>query len=393
MKTLWAYGALPAGLLVLTLGFAAGCSSTDSLTSCDIQAKVDALGTAATELDAAAASMRVKLATACSKISGGTFSGSTATDDDVTTNCDKASADIKAKFKAAGSVTVNVVPGKCEVDASAQLNCEAKCDVSGKCDPGMLDITARCDPGDLSVVCSGECSGTLECEASASAAVSCEGSCNGSCEGSCEGTCAGDCDGTCTVKDADGKCAGECKGTCKGTCGVTCSGKCQGSCTAEASADAKCEGTARCKGECSVKGTAPKCEGELKAVPPSCDIDADCEAGCSGQASLKAECTPPQVVISVDGDIDAEFLANVQENLPVVLQVGAQAELAANAAGDVGEATGKLVAEIAKLPACVAKVGADLTAKLSGSVKAAASVSVSVMASASVSGSATAGSK
>lgn len=380
MKTLWAVKALPAAALALSVGLSApGCSDATKLGDCDLQAKIDALGAASADLATVAGSMSGKLAVACAKIAGHTAPTSP-TDDDVTTECDAASAAIEANLTA--SATITIVPGKCEVAAQAQLNCEASCQVDASCMGG--ELTARCDPGDLSVECSGSCEGTLTCEASASASVECEGSCNGTCSGTCEGTCNGTCDGTCSAMDGNGKCAGTCSGTCEGTCSASCKGSCEGSCKYDANATVECDATARCQGMCSVTGTAPKCEAELK--PPTCEVDADCQAGCSGQASLKAECTPPTVVI--EGVADADFAATLTANLPVVLEVAAQGELVVKAAGGVVTAAGHLVAEIPSAPTCVAQFTGKLKAQIEGAVEASASVNVSVMASAKVSGSA-----
>lgn len=382
MKTLWALRALPAGALALTLGTAAGCSGTDSLSDCDLQAKLDAIGTASGDLVTVAGSMRGKLAVACAAIAGDT-APATPTDDDVTELCNAASLEIEANLTA--SATVTFVPGKCEIAAQAQLNCEANCQVDASCEGG--DIKARCTEGQLSVECKGECTGELSCEASGSASVKCEGACNGTCSGTCEGTCNGTCEGTCSAMDAEGNCVGTCTGTCEGTCSASCTGTCKGSCEYDAMAEVTCDGSARCKGSCSVEGTAPKCEAEL--VEPTCDVDADCQAGCSGQAKIKAECTPPTVVIA--GVADADFAATLTAHLPVVVEVGEQGKLVVTATTDLLEATGNLVGEIPTYPTCVAKFTGRLKTQIEGAVEASASVSVSVMASASVSGSASGG--
>lgn len=384
MKTLWAVKALPAGLLALAIGATAGCSSSDSDGGCDLSAKIDALGAASTKLNTMAASMRVKLATACAQIAGNDFSGSTATDEDVSAQCGDAQAAIKANVK--GSITVDIVEGKCEVDAQAQLDCSAKCDVDASCQPGKIDAEVTCEAGKLSVECSGECSGTVTCEASGSASVKCEGACNGSCTGTCEGTCNGKCDGTCTAMDSEGNCTGKCDGTCTGTCSASCSGTCQGSCEYNADAKVECNAEARCQGTCTGEATAPRCEGEVKALPPTCHADADCEAGCRGQASFDAKCTPPTVVIS--GDVDADFAATLTANLPVVLDVMKQGEIVVNTAEDVASATGNLIAEIPSAPLCAAKVAGNVTTSLKASAEAAVSVSASVNVSAMVSASA-----
>ncbi len=390
MKTLWAIRALPASALVLIMGLG-GCSDTaDSLANnCEFKAKIDAVGTAAGKLNATAAKMKFELTSACAKIAGDTppAEGTEVEDDDVTAACNAAKAAISAQVK--GNISLTYVPPRCEVNASAQLSCESKCTVDAKCDPGSVEV--RCDPGELSVACDGECSGSVECSASAGATVDCQGTCDATCTGSCGGTCNGECDGKCDaeIMNADGSasCAGKCDGECKGSCSASCEGTCSGTCSAAASAMAECKGEARCKGECKGTATAPKCEGTL--TEPSCEVDADCEAGCKGQANLNASCTKPQLII--DGDLDAEFAANLQDNLPVVIQIWSQAKLAADAAVELGDASVNLLADIPKAPTCVAAFTADLRAQLEGSVKAAASINVSVMASASVSGTASSG--
>jgi hypothetical protein len=383
MKSYWVVRALPASALVVAMGLATGCSAKDKLTDCDIGAKIDAFSDSINGLVTVSADMRMTLVTACSKITGGSFTKTEATDMDVKTACDKASAEIKANFS--GKASVELVPGKCEINAQAQLDCEGSCDVNATCDPGSIE--ARCTEGQLSVECKGECTGELTCEGSANLAVECEAQCNGTCSGSCSGTCNGTCSGTCDVKNADGSCAGKCTGTCEGSCSASCSGTCKGSCTYDANATATCDATARCKGTCSVEGTAPKCEAELRE--PSCEADADCQAACKGQASFKADCTPPTIVIK--GSVDADFAARVEANLPAIVEVSYQAELAAKAAGDVSSKGQAVLSAAADVPACALKVAGQIGGQFRAAADAALSVQASVTVSASVSGSATTG--
>lgn len=380
MKTSWALKALPFG--ALTLSLAAGCSGADKALDCEFETSIDSLGTASANLTAAAAAMRVDLATACSAIAGGSFAKSAATDEEVKTECDAANAKIKANLTA--SVKASVVPGKCVVKADAQFNCEAKCNAEIKCTPAEIDV--RCEEGKLSVECSGECTGTLSCEGSATVAANCEGECNGTCSGTCGGTCAGECDGECSTMSEDGKtCAGTCTGTCKGSCSASCEGTCEGSCTFAADAKVDCNATARCEGKCTGTAKAPQCEGTLR--PPECEKpDVDCNAGCKGQANLQAECTPPTVVI--EGTADADFAAAFEANMPKVLLVLEKGKLAGEAAVEVASACGNVAGKLSDAPACLTKLTGGVVARFEAAASAAVSVQASVSVSASVSTSA-----
>lgn len=368
----------PGALVALATAAAPGCSQAKDAVAgnCEIQATIDALGTAAGQLTTTADAMRLSLATACAKIAGDT-PPTNPTDDQVTSECQAASTAITAGLQ--GGVTLSVVPGECHVNAQAQLGCEASCTGNASCTPG--DVTVRCQPGDLSVECTGQCTGTLTCEGSASASVACDGKCDASCTGTCSGTCNGTCSGTCTVTNADGSCAGTCNGTCTGTCSATCNGTCSGSCVYDANASVTCNATARCQGTCSVQGTAPQCNGDLK--PPSCQVDADCEAGCKGQANLDAQCTPPQIVFN--GSVDATFAATLKENLPAILEVKSQLELAATSVQGIATGAGNVLANASA--GCAAAI-ANVRGQLEGVAQASATINVSVQASASVSTSA-----
>ncbi|MCB9584162.1 MAG: hypothetical protein H6718_02135 [Polyangiaceae bacterium] len=397
--------AAPALLVGLVIPLTGGCSS-DALdpTSCaaNLEAKVDALQGAADALVQVAGEMKVSVGVACKGIAmaGGEDPGADITaessDEDLQAVCGKAEAAITANLSAAGSVSLTIEGGKCEVAAEAQLNCEANCSVEGECTPGSIE--ARCDPGELSVSCEGECAGGATCEGSAEVAANCDGECSGNCvvevTGGCEGTCEGSCDGTCSAMDGQGNCAGTCEGTCTGTCSAPsgtarCTGQCTGECKLAADAKIECGAEVKCKGTCNGTATAPSCEANLE--PPECNLDADCQAGCEGQASLKAECTPPKVTFNFSGNVDANFVAALEANLPALLNVVAKGELAVKAAGDVAVKFGEVVVEVGKAAGCVAKFGASLAAKAEASVKASASVSVSVNASASASGKASSG--
>lgn len=383
MKTNWAVKALPATALAITL-FAPGCSSSDSDGSCEFTASVDSVTSAADALVKASADMQGKLYVACSKIAGmPEVEASAANDSNVQAACDAATAKIKAEFKA--GVKVDYVPGKCEVEAEAQLNCEAKCQADVMCQEPSIDV--RCEPGKLSVECSGECSGTLSCEGSASASVKCEGTCNGSCSGTCGGTCNGDCEGTCSAMDSEGKCAGTCTGTCKGACSAKCEGTCSGSCTYDANATVTCDAKARCEGMCTGEAKAPRCDGKID--PPKCEGNASCQGSCEGKAKFNAKCTPPTVAVT--GFADAEFTAVLSDNLPAVFAVGEQAVTVLEGANTLKNATATFVADLGSDLVCGAKYVGNVTSKLEASLKASVSVSVSVMASANVSGAATTG--
>jgi hypothetical protein len=115
-------------------------------------------------------------------------------------------------------------------------------------------------------------------------------------------------------------------------------------------------------------------------------MDADCQAGCEGQANLEAECTPPTVTI--EGDVDATFVATLQANFPAILQIAAEGKLAAEAAVDIAASAVKIAGNATA--SCAAAVAA-VAAQLEAAANASASVSASVSVSADVSGSASAG--
>jgi len=424
-------------VLMLTLPVAFGLSACDPasvLGECEdpmLGAQVEALSVASEALIEASGELKLELFTACNAIAedlGETpvtpAAANAPTDDELTDACDLASAQIDAAITAGASFELVYVPPRCEVNASAQLSCEANCDVSGECTPGSVDV--RCDPGELSVQCEGSCEASAYCEADVAFACEgvCEGSCEGGCEGSCSGTaecmggcegscegtamCEGTCDGTCSVDlDSEGNCMGECEGTCSaavscmgtcegtcavavecsGSCSATCSGMCTGSCQLDAAAS--CGAMASCRGGCDGTFTAPKCEGEL--MPPMCDVDVDCQAGCEGQASFEATCTKPELTVVAEASVSAELSATLTTNLPTIFQAGKKAALMLEAAGDVATATGNVVSAAAGELACIAAFGADAAAQVSAAASASVSVSVSFEASASVSGSAAGG--
>lgn len=278
--------------------------------------------------------------------------------------CDEANIGMDEVLKANAMIKFGLIVegGGCEANLKATADCNAKCDVSGKCTPAQLE--AKCEPGQLAGTCKAECSGS--CSAEAGATVMCNGTCGA--------TCNGDCAGTCAVKDANGKCAGRCDGKCNGTC--------SGRCEYDAGAKASCDGT--CKGECSVAFEAPHCEGKL--TPPECDLDADCEASCRSEVQAEAVCNPPVVRVEYDTGASADFVKLVealQVHLPRLIQnVGVRGEAtldAANTLVTVGQNLGDAITSSGKALVCT-------TLAASAAVNASVEVKVSVEASASVGG-------
>jgi hypothetical protein len=322
-------------------------------------------------------------------------------------------AEISANVE--GSLTVEAEPAKCQVDASATLEAQARCDASF-------------EPGSAMVACEGSCeveaSADVDCGAEAdlkctvtAPSVACEGECKGSCDvdvsagASCEGTCKGSCDGTCELMNAQGECQGKCDGMC------------MGSCETELTAEASCEGT--CNGECTVTNPEAGCEGGIRA---SCDAHADamvmCEGRCEGnfeppmasaecdasakaEAKLNVECTPPRLAVryelkaGLDAQAQAEFEAKIQNlvtlRLPKLMASVKKADLVLDAGGELSaSATGAVKGALKNFDAsgnlrvqfgllCAAgqldAVGSALggaTSQLEGSVSAAAKVTGAV---------------
>lgn len=370
------YAAAP--LLVLGLAspiIMAGCGDSEGPLggSCEVSlvAKAEALSAAVDGLIAVTGEIKANVGFACSSIAQDLGAmdapvipeGATDTsDDDIQAACSAASAAINAELEAGVEINVAISGGKCEVNAEAQLSCEASCDINGECTPGSVDV--RCEPGKLSGSCSAECSGSCEVQGGS---VDCAGGCSGTCEGMCN------VNGTSTA--VSGECAGTCEGSCSGTCEVV-------------APSATCSGT--CTGECSAEFEAPSCTGEIE--PPMCNLDADCQAGCDGQAKFEAQCTPPEIVLDIQGGASANLASTLEANLPILLQVATvQGPLVIDAAGEVATKFGDAAGAVTASLSCVAQLGADFAANVAGSVEASASVSVSVSASAEASGSATGG--
>ena len=375
----------------------------------EIAAKADAYHTTVEYLVDAAAEIRAELAVACFSIASDLGDDSVSypgdgrdiDDDTMAALCDAASGAIEAEIEAGGSVTVDSAPPRCQVDAGAQLDCEADCSMDPSCEGGTIE--ARCEPGELRVTCEGPCTGTLSCEGSPELAVPCQGSCasectgicEGTCSGACDGTCEGSCDGTCQAVGSNGECAGGCAGVCRGTCVGECSGTCVGICTGQcagsceytAAAEIECNEDATCKGGCDGMATAPRCEAELE--PPACDIDAECQAACDGQAKFLADCVPPAVAVT--GSSNAAFAATLEAHLPTLIAVMAKLELIGSAAADVAQGGQDVGGEITGSIGCAADYGAEFVAQLQAAAMASVSISVSVEADATVLGAASSG--
>lgn len=367
-KLTWGMGLLATVWLVG--GTACLENTPPGVCSANIVAEVESLTTAADSLMAAADGLKLDVATACYNIA--TDLGQTdlpavsaeMTDEDIETICTAALTAINAELDAGLTVDVLVQGGYCEIDAEAQLSCEAECQIEGECDPGSIET--RCDPGYLSVMCDGECQANAWCEGSVEVEANCTGECAGMCKGQCDAA---------DTPEEGLECAGLCEGTCTGECHIA------------ADANIDCGAEVRCRGGCSVEGRLPVCRTTIEE--PYCDVDADCNAGCQGQASFEATCHEPEVFVVVTGGINPEaFTATIEENLPalieafklyspiIVEQATATAEAAARVANAAGETT-----------LCNVLVAGDTALALAGAATASATISVSVSVSVDVSAS------
>lgn len=420
-------------MLALPVAFGLGaCDAKDVVGECDpdISVRVQAFLDTLEVVNTVAGGINADVFEACNNIAVGAgeeavdAAGAQPTGEEVRSACSAANLALKASLDAGVSITLAYAPPVCTIDAQASVDCNARCDVSGECTPGMVDI--ECMGGELSVSCEGTCEGEIYCDASVTAecGATCEGTCTGGCEGGCTGTaectgscegsctgtaeCMGACDGTCSVAlDQDGNCMGECDGTCSvavscmgeckgtcmaavectGSCDASCTGSCEGKCYVEAEAD--CGADVRCEGSCMGTATAPTCSGEV--VPPMCDIDAQCSAGCDAQASLEASCTEPEVTVAIDGSVDANLEAALVDNMPVILSIGAKGLLLAESAGDVLDTFGDVLGSAASQLACATEFGAEILTSAQASAQAAIDVNVSFQASVSVSACASSG--
>jgi hypothetical protein len=388
----------PAALALTGLSLS-GCGSDPlgDATSCNMSVELDNLTASVSALSDASARFEADLMVACNKIA--TADGGEA-GTDVGTACSAATVVIDAAFSGSAAAYIEVTPGYCSINAQAQFDCEAGCQIDGECDFSPGAIEARCEPGEFSVACEGSCEGSAYCEGSASASVTCEGSCQGSCEGSCTvemnagAVCDGVCNGTCEGTTGSG---GECEGTCTGSCELTgsaaasCSGSCEGSCKGRcemaAEASVECDAEVRCEGSCTGTASAPKCDAEVTPPSAECNLDADCQASCEGNASVDAECVAPTVTISAQAEISASLSAALEAQLPVILEIGANAEIMLKAAADVPDAFVSAANAALDFPGCIASYGASLVATAEASVDISVSVSASASASGEVAGS------
>ena len=287
------------------------------------------------------------------------------------------------KAAAGGTLTIDFVPPVCEASVSAKGSCQAKCDVSGKCD--LKANPPKCTGGSLSVACKGECTAkagaTLKCEGKCSA--ECKGSCTAQggvqCSGKCQGQCKGQAEGgTGTGIKADGTCDGTCEGTCEVTApGVTCTGSCNGECGGSCTGTA--EASVKCDGECKADYEPLKCEGGT--LEGGCQVDAKCDASCDASVSAKAECTPPAVTVSFSGAANIEAAGKLkavfEANLGVVLAFKARLEgMAKLTATIAGSADAVVDIKVACIPAVVSAAAIAVE-----NVGAAASASASIVTS------------
>jgi len=278
------------------------------------------------------------------------------------------------KAQANATLKIDFVPPRCEASISAKGGCQAKCDVSGKCD--LKANPPKCTGGSLEVACKGECT------AKAGVELKCEGSCSANCTGECtaEGgvRCAGECQGTCEGAggagtngvDAQGKCQGTCKGTCSVTApSVKCEGSCKGSCSASCTGSATA--SVKCDGECKADFEPLQCTGGK--LEGGCKVDAKCDASCDASVSAKAECTPPQITVTFSGAADVQaagkLKAAFEANLGVILAFKARLEGMATLAGTI-TASGDAIVDIkvACIPAVVA-AGFTAVENVTASVK------------------------
>jgi hypothetical protein len=273
-----------------------------------------------------------------------------------------ADADLEAQLMAQiqanveGSLTVEAEPARCAVDAQATLEAQARCD-------------AEFDPGSAMVKCEGRCeveaSAMVDCGASAELRCTvnppmgmCEGTCKGTCKAelsaaaACEGTCRGECSGECSayVRNTAGQaeCAGECTGMCQGSCEVElaaeaeCTGECRGECTFTPP-NGNCEGGIRAECE-AMAGAMVDCEGRCEGnfEPPM--AKAECQASAKADASINVECTPPRVVIDYElraganAEAQARFVAalkSLEVRLPALLAAIRRAELVGEAGAEI----------------------------------------------------------
>jgi hypothetical protein len=359
---------------------ASGCDeinqSAEATAQLSVDANVKAFAMASAELKAVAKNIKLEVKSACVDICNrlqvpDTWSvhgddDASISNDQGTGACDKASVEINAimaEVKATANFALVVTPAVCTVDTQVQAMCESSCHVDAACKPGEIDVVTRCDPAKLSVQCQGTCNASAVCEGTAEVAAQCDGTCSATCRGTCAGTCMTDA-GTAA---ADGTCNGKCKGTCKGTC--------TGECQVTAQSGISCGASASCRGGCTGTFTAPKCETELKALPPECHADATCQTSCSSQASSHVTCTKPTVVLMANVAASAKIpalKAAVEANFPrLIVAARAQGPLIQHALQNMAASGSAIINSSATL-------GAKSVACAATAVDVAASASLSV---------------
>jgi len=367
-----------------------GCNEvdqgTDAIGKLDVDANVKAMAVASAELKASAARIKVEVKAACVDVCnrlGIEDTWSSFGDDDKSISngngtgaCDKAAHEIGAimgEVKGSAHFALVVTEPKCTVDTDFQASCEAGCKVDSVCKPGQIDVVTRCDPAKLSVQCSGMCQANAYCEGTAEVETQCEGSCSGTCRGSCDGPWVAE-DGTMT---SEGSCNGKCRSKCKGTC--------SGECKVTATTGVSCGASATCRGGCTGEYTAPKCETELKQLPPECHADTHCAMSCTSRARSHVQCSEPKVTLLADVRVSAKVSVlkeAIEANFPkLVLVARAEGPIVQKALKDMGDAATAFANTqsnlSAKSAACVAAAGQV-------SANAFASIDVSVQGSAKV---------
>ena len=247
--------------------------------------------------------------------------------------CDLAVGKIKEITSANVTLTVAFDPPQCTASLKAEADCQARCDVSGKCDIKVNPPT--CTGGTLEIECKGGCDVTAQAPT-----IDCTGSCTGQCSGSCEAQggvtvdCDGKCEGTCaaggtangTGIQADGTCKGTCNGKCtlRNTATVSCKGTCSGSCNAKCDV-APGQVSVKCSGSCSADYQPIECKGGK--LEGGCKVSADCQANCNASVQATAQCTPGQLAVTYSGNVAGiegkvnALIATLEKNLPALVVV------------------------------------------------------------------------
>jgi hypothetical protein len=367
-----------------------GCNEvnqgTDAVGKLDVDANVKAMAVASAELKASAGRIKVDVKAACVDVCnrmGLDDTWSSFGDDDKSISnsegtgaCDRAAQEINAimvETKANAHFALVVTQPKCTVDTDFQASCEAGCKVDEVCKPGEIDVVTRCEPAKLSVQCGGVCQANAYCEGTAEVETQCEGSCGGRCRGSCDGPSVRDDGSMASEGSCDGKCRGKCKGTCSGECKVT------------VTTGISCGASASCRGGCTGEYTAPKCETELKRLPPECHADTHCEVTCSSRARSHVQCSEPKVTLLADVRVSTKvsiLKEAIEANFPrLVLAARAEGPIVQKALKDMGDAArgfadtqSNLSAKSAACAAAAGQVSANAFASIDVSVKGSAKV-------------------